>query len=434
MYARFHNQPLIVSLGLGAAMLSSSAFGQISLDPAVHYATGLRPSGVAIGDLNGDGFRDLATSTDTPDKINTLINDGSGGFAAGPVIPLPASSSPDDLKAGDFDGDGDIDLAVILRDLNQVRIVINNGGTFVLGSSAAVGANARGMAMADIDGDGDLDLGVANEDSDSATVLRNNGDGTFVSVTVPQPAGAGSRGVAFGNFSGPGLMQLAVSNHDTRTVNVFAPSGATFVQTASLFVGANDRPDGIVAADLNGDGLDDIATVSGDDTPALNRVVLFMSSGAAFTGPTYVPTGAVVNSGEIAAADLDCNGVIDLAVTNQDSGNMSLLRNTGAGAFAAPVLMATGARPGRVAAGDFNNDGDMDLAVANRDSNNVSVFSNTCGTPAVPGDITGDGVVNVADLLMVINSWGVCAGCPADVVTDGIVNVQDMLFVINNWG
>ena len=60
---------------------------------------------------------------------------------------------------------------------------------------------------------------------------------------------------------------------------------------------------------------------------------------------------------------------------------------------------------------------------------------------AMLADITGDGIVNVDDLLAVINSWGVCqpppAPCPADIApptADGMVNVLDLLMVINQWG
>jgi hypothetical protein len=57
----------------------------------------------------------------------------------------------------------------------------------------------------------------------------------------------------------------------------------------------------------------------------------------------------------------------------------------------------------------------------------------------IPGDVTGDGVVNIDDLLEVINTWGLCTpSCPADVSPppdgDGLVNIDDLLFVINNWG
>ena len=63
----------------------------------------------------------------------------------------------------------------------------------------------------------------------------------------------------------------------------------------------------------------------------------------------------------------------------------------------------------------------------------------TVTEPTVAGDITGDGNVNVDDLLAVINGWGVCGNpCPADIAPapsgDGIVNVDDLLMVVNNWG
>ena len=64
-----------------------------------------------------------------------------------------------------------------------------------------------------------------------------------------------------------------------------------------------------------------------------------------------------------------------------------------------------------------------------------------CG-PACVGDITGDGLVNVSDLLSVINSWGPCPQpcpphCPADIAPPGgdcVVNTSDLLVVINHWG
>jgi hypothetical protein len=61
-------------------------------------------------------------------------------------------------------------------------------------------------------------------------------------------------------------------------------------------------------------------------------------------------------------------------------------------------------------------------------------------TPTCHGDITGDNLVNVNDLLAVINAWGPCppsVPCPADFVPpggDGVVNVNDLLGVINAWG
>ncbi len=49
-------------------------------------------------------------------------------------------------------------------------------------------------------------------------------------------------------------------------------------------------------------------------------------------------------------------------------------------------------------------------------------------------DTTGDGVVNVADILQLIGAWGPCAGCAEDLSVDGNVDVADLLELIANWG
>ena len=50
------------------------------------------------------------------------------------------------------------------------------------------------------------------------------------------------------------------------------------------------------------------------------------------------------------------------------------------------------------------------------------------------GDINGDDMVNVIDLLAVINAWGICDGCNADINEDGSVNVTDLLAIVDSWG
>jgi hypothetical protein len=59
--------------------------------------------------------------------------------------------------------------------------------------------------------------------------------------------------------------------------------------------------------------------------------------------------------------------------------------------------------------------------------------SNDCGDPPVPGDVNGDGFVNVTDLLAIMDVWGPCEGCPADLNGDGVVDVTDLLEVVGNW-
>ena len=49
------------------------------------------------------------------------------------------------------------------------------------------------------------------------------------------------------------------------------------------------------------------------------------------------------------------------------------------------------------------------------------------------GDATGDGLVDVLDLLAVLLAWGPCQDCPADLDHDGDVDYFDLLIVLDNW-
>jgi hypothetical protein len=91
-------------------------------------------------------------------------------------------------------------------------------------------------------------------------------------------------------------------------------------------------------------------------------------------------SGAAASSSpmSVAAADLNGDGVPDLAVANYGSDNVSVLMNQGDGTFAAAVNYSTGSGARSVAAADLNGDGWPDLAVANYGSGDVSVLLNTC--------------------------------------------------------
>jgi hypothetical protein len=82
--------------------------------------------------------------------------------------------------------------------------------------------------------------------------------------------------------------------------------------------------------------------------------------------------GSAPNS--IAAGDFNADGHQDLAVTNFNGNDVSILIGNGDGSFAAPVNYTTGISPSAVAIGDFNGDGQADLVVSNYGNSSVSVF------------------------------------------------------------
>ena len=92
-----------------------------------------------------------------------------------------------------------------------------------------------------------------------------------------------------------------------------------------------------------------------------------------------------------------------------------------------------GLAPGELTATDLDGDGDADLGIANRDSGDMSVIINQSCQPGVFGDVNGDGVVDVLDLLELLSDWGPCPGCATDLNADGVVDVLDMLAMLAAW-
>ncbi|MCB9914699.1 MAG: VCBS repeat-containing protein [Planctomycetes bacterium] len=362
---------LSINAPLAALLLPGFAAAQVDLLPGASLLTGQRPSATAFGDFDLDGDQDLAVTTDNLDKVEIWSNDGLGGFTQTAVIFTGAGTGADALVAGDFNADGQVDLAVCLKNVNQVRVLANAGGAFTAAQTMTVGASPEGIAAGDLDGDGDLDLVTANRDGNSVSVLLNGG-GTF-GAAATTAVGADLRGITAADFGGDGQADVAVSSHDSREVFVMTSAAGTLGAPSAIFVGGNVRPDGLTAADLNGDGLLDLA-VSTSGT-GFNQVQVYLGTGAGFGAALIAPV-AGVNPDAIVAADFDLDGDMDLVTSDQDSNSISLLTGNGDGTFGAATAQPTGARPGGLSTADVDGDGDVDLACANRDGNSVSLFVN----------------------------------------------------------
>jgi hypothetical protein len=90
---------------------------------------GTSPSAVAVGDFNRDGQKDVAVVNSGSNNVSVLLGNGSGGFTIGPNSPIATSASnPIDIAAGDLDRDGILDLVVAFGSVSQAQILRGLGG------------------------------------------------------------------------------------------------------------------------------------------------------------------------------------------------------------------------------------------------------------------------------------------------------------------
>jgi len=366
------------------------------------------PQSVATADFNHDGNLDLAVVEEcgvTPScqgtgGVGILLGTGHGAFQS--QIFQPTGYQPYSVVAGDFNGDGNIDLAVANSCVysssceGNVSILLGNGdGTFQPPMNYATGIHPVYVTAVDFTGNGTLDLAVVNQcgsdgtcDSPgSVSILLGNGDGTFRTFGS---YGAGDRpsSLAVGDFSGTGKLDVAVANtcgsqplcNGLGSISVLMGNGDGTFQTAANYSTQGYGSSSIAAGDLNGDGVLDLVTADSGS----NSLSVFLGSGnGTFQVPVKYALGGQFPSW-VTITDLNGDGKPDLAVADagvDGAGEaLSVLLGKGNGTFQPHVEFGTGNEPASIAPGDFNGDGQMDLAVANQGGGTVSIFLNAAGT------------------------------------------------------
>jgi hypothetical protein len=255
-----------------ACVLGGATAGQIQFHDALDYATGKNPEGGALLDFDHDGDLDLAVSTEDPDKIELLRNQGGGALQHALDLPTGSGTSPEGLAAGDFDNDGEVDLVAALFSANQVQLVWNlGGGSFALGAKHAVQVEPSVIVAADFDDDGFLDAAVNNRVSGTVSVLRNDGQGGFVAA-VHHAVGAETRCAAAADLDG--VPDAATSNADTNDVSLMRGSGIAGIFLAgTLVLPIGEKPEApiLLVGDLDHNGGADIVAfnVDGDSVSVL---------------------------------------------------------------------------------------------------------------------------------------------------------------------
>jgi hypothetical protein len=387
-------------------------------NPPLQYSAGLLPAALVSLDVNGDGRPDLAVaggySTLSYFSLTALINRGDGTFPNPtnfPVLQYPYSA-----VVGDFNGDGNTDIATTsCTQTGGVSVLLGKGdGTFQAQLDSPTGQGPTVMAAADFNGDGKLDLVVADSTPTSQllSTLIGNGDGTFqnnISQTVPAILGS----LAVGDFNGDGKPDLAAVGINASTVSIFLGNGdGSFAAPVQYSTGQTQVSPPALVGDFNGDGKLDLAVA----TP--NGIAILRGNGdGTFQQATLVPplSPSAPQENLLALADFNGDGKLDIVeITPTNIINVGLGNGDGTFQQAAGFQIPSILNAASAVVGDFNGDGNLDLAFASESTNLVTIlFGKGDGTftghieysvpqvstdvnSMVAADFNGDGALDMA--------------------------------------
>ncbi len=363
---------ILLALAAGSTNARTGIDDVYCFEASNSWAVGTSPLGIAIGDLNNDGYIDQVTADSANGEVMILLGIGDGTFFAWTTE--PANSDPQSVALGDLNGDGFLDIVTAnLRTAapDQVNVLLYQGGGYTNPTSFGTGDGTRCVKLGDVNGDGDLDIVASNVFQDTVSVLLGNGDGTFAAQQVVS-TGAGPNRLVLDDLDNDGDLDIATANQSDDTASVLLNNGdGTYAAATHVAVG--DLPRDIAAGDYNNDGLLDLVTANTAD----GTVSVLANNGGGSFGVFDTFAVGTAPSG-IAMADLDENGHAEVVVANRDDNTASIYAFS-LNQFSLVQTKSVGSEPIAIATGDLDGDGDLDIATANRDGDSTSTVINSTG-------------------------------------------------------
>jgi PKD repeat protein len=375
----------------------TNGFTPTSFSAKIDSAMGTRPMSITLCDYDGDGKPDVSVGN-YGNSISVRKNTSSNGtISLTPKKDYAITGAVRAITYADFDGDGKEDMvAAIENDYTGVAILKNTSANGVVSFAAEqridlLTLGGFSVAAGDLDGDGKVDLAVVGYYSNRMSVLKNTSANGVISFAPQADYGTGSSplGVTIADLDGDGKPEVLVAN--SWVASLFTPSSVSVYRNTSnnykiSFAAKVDvlsqLCSSVAVGDLDGDGKPEIVTGNNGSTISVLKNVSVPGTISFRTNVDY-STGGSPKS--VSIADLDGDGKPDIVTANNSSSTVSVLKNlstNSAISFSPKADYLCGKSPYGIAIGDLNADGKPDITVANSDDNTMSILQNNLAAAA----------------------------------------------------
>ena len=236
--------------------------------PAINLTSGRLTYGVAVGDVNGDGFADIVAANYGDNTLTVMYGPFNGPTQT--LQSLSTCTNPYGVQIGDFRHTGQNDIAVTCFASNEMEVFLNNGmlpfqppllpTTFAAGALYTTDTKPTSLVLGDFNRDGRLDIVTGNSTANDVSFFAGNGDGTFA-AGVTSFALNFPDSIAAGDVNGDGILDIAAVAPNFNEVSILLGKGDGTFQPRLDFA-AGSQPWAVALGDFNKDGKWDFITAN----------------------------------------------------------------------------------------------------------------------------------------------------------------------------
>jgi Bacterial Ig-like domain (group 3)/FG-GAP-like repeat/FG-GAP repeat len=385
-----------------ALLVSASISAQTQpIFPTTSFYPGSNFYATAAGDFNGDGQPDLAYISYKQLGATVLLNQGATTPPIA-VVTNPLNCGAITIAAADMNADKRLDLVLTCSEGYVVVLLGNGDGTFQTPAYYSVPGLSSPALPVDLNGDGYPDIaatGIQQGTTPAIAILLNQGSNSPGTLAIPKfytSTNSSNYSLAAGDFNGDGKQDILAGSS---SLAVFYGNGDGTLQAPQTL--PSPAGGSFVAADLNQDGITDVAYVASTGsafTIQSVQVLLGSSSGQFTNGINLLLNLSSVPYSLVAAGSTNGGKNANLALVGD---NISILKGDGKGGFA---LGQSFALSGSVTP-EVRSDGTADLAVStalgltllsgNGDGTFQGLTTQPVSGASTAEDVNGDGLTDV---------------------------------------